>query len=59
MHLRLAPPRGAFGVAIAKLYLFLNAIAFQKHKEDRSGRLAKAEENWPGMHRVAVGQVNS
>jgi YHS domain-containing protein len=64
----------AFGVAIGKkldarnrfaeivngrLYLFLNAVAFQKYQEDRSGTLAKAEKNWPVMHRVAVGQVNS
>lgn len=64
----------AFGVAVGKkldasnryadivngkLYVFLNAVAFQKYQEDKAGTLAKAEKNWPAMHRVAVGQVNS
>ena len=63
----------AFGVAIGKkldasnryadlvdgkLYVFLNAVAFAKYEEDKSGTLAKAEENWPGMHHVAVEKVN-
>ena len=64
----------AFGVAVGKkldasnryadivngkLYVFLNAVAFQKYKEDTAGTLAKAEKNWPAMHHVAVGHVNS
>jgi YHS domain-containing protein len=63
----------AFGVAIGKkldadphfadivdgkLYVFLNAVAFQKYLDDKEGTLAKAEENWPGMHHVAVPEVN-
>lgn len=64
----------AFGVAIGKkldadphyadivdgkLYLFLNAVAFEKYKEDKAGTLAKAEKNWPAMHHRHVGDVNS
>ena len=64
----------AFGVAIGKkldasnrfadivngrLYVFLNAVAFQKYNEDKAGTLAKAEKNWRTMRHVAVGQVNS
>ena len=64
----------AFGVAVGKkldasnrfadivngkLYVFLNAVAFEKYKEDKAGTLAKAEKNWPAMHRLAVRQVNS
>ena len=64
----------AFGVAVGKkldasnryadivngkLYVFLNAVAFQKYQEDKAGTLAKAEKNWPEMHHVAVGQVNA
>ena len=64
----------AFGVAIGKkldasprfadivggkLYVFLNAVAFDKYLEDKSGTLAKAEKNWPGMHHVAVSKVNN
>jgi YHS domain-containing protein len=63
----------AFGVAIGKkldadphfadivdgkLYVFLNAVAFQKYLDDKTGTLAKAEENWPAMHHVAVSDVN-
>lgn len=63
----------AFGVAIGKkldasprfadivddkLYVFLNAFAFEKYKEDKAGTLAKAEKNWPKMHHVAVSKVN-
>jgi len=63
----------AFGVAIGKkldatgrfadivdgkLYVFLNAAAFGKYKEDKAGTLAKAEKNWPGMHHVSVAEVN-
>jgi YHS domain-containing protein len=63
----------AFGVAIGKkldasarfadivdgkLYVFLNAAAFAKYKEDKAGTLAKAERNWPAMHHVAVSEVN-
>ncbi len=46
-------------IVYGKLYVFLNAAAFQKYKEDKARTLAKAEKNWPAMHRVAVGQVNS
>jgi len=64
----------AFGVAIGKkldanprfadivngkLYVFLNAVAFEKYKEDKAGTLAKAEKNWTAMHHVAVSKVNS
>ena len=63
----------AFGVAVAKkldadphfadivdgkLYVFLNALAYGKYLEDKAGTLAKAEANWPAMHRVAVEDVN-
>ncbi|NIJ42104.1 YHS domain-containing protein [Parvibaculum indicum] len=63
----------AFGVAIGKkldanphfadivdgkLYLFLNEVAFEKYKEDKTGTLVKARKNWPGMHHVAVSEVN-
>ena len=63
----------AFGVAIGKkldanphfadivdgkLYVFLNEVAFEKYKQDKAGTLAKAEKNWPGMHHVAVSEVN-
>ncbi len=63
----------AFGVAIdkkldadpqfadivdGKLYLFLNAVAFEKYLEDKAGTLAKAEENWPAMQHRAVSEVN-
>lgn len=63
----------AFGVAIGKkldaatrfadvvdgkLYVFLNAVAFGKYLEDKSGTLAKAEKNWPAMHHLAVSEVN-
>jgi YHS domain-containing protein len=63
----------AFGVAIGKkldasnryadivdgkLYVFLNAVAFEKYKEDKAGTLAKAEKNWPGMHHRSVEEVN-
>ena len=63
----------AFGVAIGKkldasprfadivddkLYVFLNAFAFEKYKEDKAGTIAKAEKKWPKMHHVAVSKVN-
>ncbi|MGD8641388.1 MAG: YHS domain-containing (seleno)protein [Gammaproteobacteria bacterium] len=63
----------AFGVAIGKkldanprfadivdgkLYVFLNAVAFEKYKEDKAGTLAKARKKWPAMHHVAVSRVN-
>lgn len=63
----------AFGVAIGKkldadphfadivdgkLYVFLNAVAYGKYLEDKAGTLAKAEANWPAMHRLAVEDVN-
>ncbi|MCT8970721.1 YHS domain-containing (seleno)protein [Microbaculum marinisediminis] len=63
----------AFGVAIGKkldasnryadivdgkLYVFLNAVAFDKYKDDKAGTLAKAEANWPEMHHRSVAEVN-
>jgi YHS domain-containing protein len=63
----------AFGVAVGKkldadphyadivdgkLDVFLNALAYGKYLEDKAGTLAKAEANWPAMHRVAVEDVN-
>lgn len=63
----------AFGVAIGmkldadphfadivdgKLYVFLNAVAFEKYREDKAGTLAQAQANWPEMHHVAVAEVN-
>lgn len=63
----------AFGVAVnkkldadphyadivdGKLYVFLNAVAFRKYLDDKEGTLAKAEENWPAMHHVAVPEIN-
>lgn len=41
-----------------KLYLFLNAAVFEKYRGDKAGTIAKAEENWPAMHHVAVAEVN-
>ncbi|MEM8878708.1 MAG: YHS domain-containing (seleno)protein [Pseudomonadota bacterium] len=41
-----------------QLYVFLNAVAFGKYLEDKAGTLAKAEQNWPAMHDVAVSNVN-
>lgn len=52
-----AAPRFA-DIVDGKLYVFLNAVAFEKYKEDKAGTLAKAEKNWPGMHHVAVAEVN-
>ncbi len=52
-----ASPRLA-AIVDGKLYVFLNAAAFGKHKEDRAETLAKAEKKWPGMHHVAVAEVN-
>ncbi|MDJ0514055.1 MAG: YHS domain-containing (seleno)protein [Methyloceanibacter sp.] len=52
-----ASPRFA-DIVDGKLYVFLNAGAFKKYKEDKAGTLAKAEKNWPGMHHVAVAEVN-
>jgi YHS domain-containing protein len=64
----------AFGVAVGKkldanprfadivdgrLYVFLDAAAFAAYEEDKAGTLAKAERNWPGMHHVAVSEVNN
>ena len=52
-----ASPRFA-DIVDGKLYVFLNAVAFQKYKDDKAGTLAKAEQNWPAMHHVAVSEVN-
>jgi len=63
----------AFGVAVGKkldgsprfadivdgkLYLFLNAAVFRSYEQDKAGVLAKAAENWPGMHHLSVAEVN-
>ncbi len=53
-----AAPRYA-DIVDGKLYLFLNAVAFEKYKEDKAGTLAKAEANWPAMHHRPVADVNS
>ena len=53
-----AAPRYA-DIVDGKLYVFLNAAAFGKYKEDKAGTLAKAESNWPGMHHVTVEEVNA
>lgn len=53
-----AAPRYA-DIVDGKLYLFLNAVAFEKYKEDKAGTLAKAEKNWPAMHHRPVADVNS
>lgn len=52
-----AAPRYA-DIVDGKLYVFLNEVAFGKYKADKAGTLAKAEENWPAMHHVAVEEVN-
>ncbi|MEO4044640.1 YHS domain-containing (seleno)protein [Hoeflea sp. CAU 1731] len=52
-----AAPRYA-DIVDGKLYVFLNAVAFAKYKEDKAGTLAKAEKNWPAMHHRAVAEVN-
>jgi len=52
-----ANPRFA-DIVNGKLYLFLDAGAFAAYEEDKSGTLAKAEKNWPGMQHVAVSEVN-
>lgn len=52
-----ASPRFA-DIVDGKLYVFLNAVAFEKYQEDKAGTLAKAEKNWPVMHHVSVSTVN-
>ena len=52
-----AAPRYA-DIVDGKLYVFLNAVAFAKYKEDKAGTLAKAERNWPAMRHVSVEEVN-
>ncbi|MCB1491617.1 MAG: YHS domain-containing protein [Rhodobiaceae bacterium] len=52
-----AAPRYA-DIVDGKLYVFLNAVAFAKYKEDKAGTLAKAERNWPAMHHLPVEEVN-
>ncbi len=41
-----------------KLYVFLNAAVLRKYQEDKAGVLARAAQNWPAMHHVAVAEVN-
>lgn len=52
-----ASPRFA-DIVDGKLYVFLNAVAFDKYLEDREGTLAQAEQNWPAMRSRAVSEVN-
>ena len=52
-----AAPRFA-DVVDGKLYVFLNAAVFETYKKDRAGTIAKAHQNWPAMHHVAVNEVN-
>lgn len=53
-----ANPRFA-DIVDGKLYVFLDAAAFEAYREDKAGTLAKAEKNWPGMHHVSVSEVNN
>lgn len=41
-----------------KLYVFLNAAVLRAYKKDKEGVLARAAQNWPAMHHVAVSEVN-
>ena len=52
-----AAPRYA-DIVDGKLYVFLNAVAFAKYKEDKAGTLAKAEKSWRAMHHLPVAEVN-
>lgn len=42
-----------------KLFLFLNAEVYRAYEEDKTGVLAQAAANWPGMHHVSVAEVNA
>lgn len=53
-----ASPRFA-DIVDGKLYVFLDAGAFELYEKDKAGTLAKAKKNWPSMHHVAVSEVNS
>ena len=53
-----ADPRYA-DIVDGKLYVFLNAIAWEKYLEDKAGTLRKARAAWPAMQHVAVADVNS
>jgi YHS domain-containing protein len=52
-----AAPRFA-DIVDEKLYVFLNAVAFEKYNEDKVGTLDKAGRNWPAMRNVPVTEVN-
>ena len=41
-------------VVDGKLYLFVNAAAFEKYKKDVKGTLRKAEKTWPDIEHKAV-----
>lgn len=53
-----ASPRFA-DIVDGNLYVFLNAVAFEKYEEDKAGTLAQAEANWPTMRHIAVAEVNN
>ena len=40
-----------------KLYLFVNAAVFEKYKEDKENILKTAEEVWPEIQHIAVGDL--
>lgn len=40
-----------------KLYLFVNAVIFEKYKEDRKGTIEKADRAWPTIEHKAVGDL--
>jgi len=45
-------------VVDGKLYVFLNAAVFEAYEKDKAGILAKAAENWPGIHHLSVAEAN-
>ncbi|MCG8359513.1 MAG: YHS domain-containing protein [Kiloniellales bacterium] len=53
-----ASPRFA-DIVDGKLYVFLNALAFEKYEDNKAGTLAQAEANWPTMRHIAVAKVNN
>lgn len=45
-------------VVDGKLYVFLNAAVFETYNKDKATILAKAAENWPGIHHLTVAEAN-
>lgn len=41
-----------------KLFLFLNAAVFEAYQKDKANILAKAAQNWPRIHHMAVADAN-